>query len=222
METSFFAHLPGEIRNAIYEYVLYEPNGAEIWHEPGLLQTSSMIRAEAELMYYAINSFKTTIDEDHMNHDLCHWLKRKSGQRIHLIRALDVHVEMPSLRETHNPGARDQSSVGDDNSNLSFFHLTHIVESLQATTFKGRSIESVVRWSLNGAGDHETFENINTMSLADQDRFRGAKFLLLYMVHGADKTMNALHAEDSESVLDGLDSDIQRRRVGAKREKSLG
>lgn len=220
METSFFGHLPGEIRNAIYEYVLYEHNGAEIWNEPGLLQTSSMIRAEAELMYYAINRFRTNIDEDHMNHDLCQWLKRKSGQRINLIRGLDVHVEMSSLREAHNSASttdqpNQEAEDCDDTSNLSFFQLTHIVESIQAATFKGKFVESVIRWSLNGASDAETFESINQMSVADQDRYRGAKFLLLYMVHGADKTMDALHAEDSESVLNELDSTIQRYRAGA-------
>ncbi|KAF7189249.1 hypothetical protein HII31_09402 [Pseudocercospora fuligena] len=220
METSFFGHLPGELRNAVYEYVLYEPDGAEIWTEPGLLQTSSMIRAEAELMYYAINRFKTTIDEDHMNHDLCQWLKRKSGQRINLIRGLDIHVEMPSLREAHDLAnttdqPEDEAEDCDDTSNLSFYQLTHIVESIQATTFKGRPVESVVRWSLNGASDADTFESINGMSVADQDRYRGAKFLLLYMVHGADKTLDALHAEDSEPVLNELDLAIQRNRAGA-------
>ncbi|EME81568.1 uncharacterized protein MYCFIDRAFT_211405 [Pseudocercospora fijiensis CIRAD86] len=201
MEPSFFSHLPPEIRNAIYEYVLYEPHGAEIWDEPGLLQSSSMIRAEAELMYYAINSFRTTIHEDHMNHHLCQWLKRKAGQRIHLIRGLDIYVEMPSLQE-----------VEDCDDNSTFFLLTHIVEELQATSFKNRSTECVVRWSLNGASDSESFENINEMSAIDQDRFRGAKFLLLFMVNGAEKTLDALHAEDSEAVLEGFDAVVRRNR----------
>ena len=61
----------------------------------------------------------------------------------------------------------------------------------------------------------------NETSAADQDKYRGAKFLLLLMVHGADKTLDALHAEDSESVLNELDSTIQRNRAGVSVKRSV-
>lgn len=216
MESSCLGRLPPELRNTIYEHALYEPRGAEIWTEPGLLRTCSAIRAEAELMYYAINDFSTTMHEDYMNHDLCQWLQHKAGQRIGLIRALKINVEMPSIRDKYSTDvtAAEEEDIT-NTSDLGFFQLMHIIESIRAAKFRDLWAENIVTWTLNGAGDAETFQHIDSMSISDQDRYRGAKFLLLCMVHGEWKTVKALHAEDSLKALSELDEVVRRRRAGS-------
>lgn len=77
MENSPIGALPGELRNLIYEFALFEPNGVATATEPGLLRTCKTIREEAELMFYALNHFHTTVHEDRISHNLCRWLKTR-------------------------------------------------------------------------------------------------------------------------------------------------
>lgn len=63
-------------------------------------------------------------------------------------------------------------------------------------------VENVISFTLNGAADAETFKKIDDMSIADQDRFRGAKFFLLCLVHGTIDTALAMEAADGHECLE--------------------
>ncbi|USW51067.1 hypothetical protein Slin15195_G043860 [Septoria linicola] len=211
MQQSFFERLPAELRNLCYEFALYEPAGARIWNEPNLLHTCKSIRLEAELMYYAINDFVTEIHEEHIGHDLCAWLKTKAGPRTRLIRSLSLHVQMPSLTEhTIDSGEADEE---DDCGSVAFLQLLHIMESIRSAPFAIQSLEKVVNFTLNGARDDERFGKIEQMLPADQDRYQGAKFLILSLVHGESTTVDALDADDCREQLELLDQVIRTKRA---------
>lgn len=118
MENSLLNELPAEIRNTIYAYTLFEPNGANINAEPALLGTCKQIRSEAALMYWAINEFKINIHEEKMNHEICRWLE-KAGSRLRLVQSLAIHIEMPSI------GAKPETP--EDEALEEFLHLMHVV-----------------------------------------------------------------------------------------------
>ena len=211
-----FERLPAELRNHIYEYALYEPSGAKIWNEPSLLYTCKSIRAEAELMYYAINHFTIDIHEERIGHDLCRWLKTKAGPRTRLIRSLSIHVQMPSLMEQPNVLTdldNDDDDEFEDCGSIGFMQLLHVMESVRKASFSQEPVEKVVSFTVNGARDDEKFDKIETMSSTDQERYRGAKFLLLSLVHGEANTIAALEAEDCEEQLEALDMVIRERRA---------
>ncbi|KAM3417598.1 hypothetical protein BST61_g5834 [Cercospora zeina] len=216
MQSSFFERLPAELRNLCYEHALYEPKGARIRNEPSLLSTCKAIREEAELMYYAINDFEVTIHEDHINHDLCQWLQAKSGPRIRSIRSLSLHVQMPWI-SAQPANATNGSAEGEDDEcgSRECLHLMHIMKSVRTVSFNDRSLEKVIRFTLNGARDDEHFDKIEQMSTADQDRYRGAKFLILSLVHGEAATVEALENDDCELRLEELDRALRERRAAA-------
>lgn len=216
MQLSFFERLPAELRNLCYEYALYEPDGAGIRNEPSLLSTCKAIREEAELMYYAINAFEVTIHEDHIDHALCQWLEDKAGPRLRSIRSLSLHVQMPWIAAQPTDTSNGLPEGEDDEcGSLGCLHLMHIMKSLRTASFNDRSLEKVVRFTLNDARDDEHFDKIEHMSTADQDRYRGAKFLILSLVHGESTTVEALESDDCERRLEELDHELRERRAAA-------
>lgn len=74
-------------------------------------------------------------------------------------------------------------------------------ESLRQADWHRPHIENVIKFTLNSACDSETLEKIDTMSIADQDRFRGAKFFLLCLVHGTIDTVLHMEAADDQECL---------------------
>lgn len=122
MDTSLFNNLPAEIRNIIYAYSLFSPDGVTINSEPALLRTCKQIRSEATLMYWAINNFKISIHEERLNHKLCRWLQN-AGSRLRLVQSLTVHIEMPSVGSKTEPPEDEAQEVCP----VEFLHLMHIV-----------------------------------------------------------------------------------------------
>ncbi|CAK4016673.1 Hypothetical predicted protein [Lecanosticta acicola] len=213
MEESRIGRLPPELRNLVYEYSLSEPDGVEIWREPGLLRTCKAIRAEAELMFY-VNDFSVDVHEDRMSHALCKWLKSKSETRLKLIRSLSVHCHMPSMSEKEVPAGAEEE---DDSAGiLALLQLMHLMDSMRRA-FLSRPLEEVIKFTLNGANDSEPFDRIDNMTAEDQDRYRSAKFLIMCLVHGEQETLEAAEESGSREQLVKLDEVIQRRRRQSNR-----
>lgn len=122
METSLFNNLPAEIRNTIYAYTLFDPNGVDINSEPALLRTCKQIRGEASLMHWAINQFQVEIHEENISHELCRWLK-KAATRLWLVRGLTINIEMPSVGSRPEEGDEETPEA----SPAGFLHLMHIM-----------------------------------------------------------------------------------------------
>lgn len=74
-------------------------------------------------------------------------------------------------------------------------------DSLRKADWGRADLENVIKFTLNGACDSETFEKIERMSSTDQDRFRGSKFFLLCLVHGMVETAQAMEAAGSDELL---------------------
>lgn len=212
MEQSFLHRLPAELRNTIFECALFESDSVPIWREPGLLTTCKSFRRQTELMFYAQNSFVVHMHEDRMNHSLCAWLKFKAGRRLRLIKGLSVDIEMPSLVLKSEAADPDQVEV----EYASFEKLVHIMEAIREAIPMDRPIERVVDFKLNGGHDALLFEELEQMPAAKQDGYRGAKFLILCLVHGENATLDAMDASErtgSVEELEKLDSVIRRRRA---------
>ncbi|CZT21871.1 uncharacterized protein RCC_07737 [Ramularia collo-cygni] len=215
METSLLSSLPAEIRNSIYAYALFEPNGVYINSEPALLATCKQIRGEASLMYWAVNQFHANIREQSSNRSFCRWLK-KADPRLCLIESLVIHIDMPSIGPEAVPddGPSEKSPCG-------FVNLMHIVDMLRQANWRRPHIENVISFRLNGACDSETFESIDAMSEDLQDHFRGSKFFLLCLVHGSYETALALESVDYCDTLGEKDDQIQKGRSAHARSRLL-
>ncbi|EME43149.1 hypothetical protein DOTSEDRAFT_54046 [Dothistroma septosporum NZE10] len=213
MENSKLGKLPAELRNLIYEFALRSPADVQIRREPGILWTCKQIRAEAEQMFYAVNDFFGIEHEDHESHGLCcEWLKTKASY-LHLIRSLTIRCEMPSLgRKVPQIDPTQVEEMDDEVAFRGFYHQLHIMDELREAQF-GRDVGNVVRFTLNGAHDVESFDQIDAMSTEDQDRYRSAKFLIFFLVYGLDTTMDNAEASTADKLLRGMDDAIQQQRL---------
>ena len=76
--------IPGELRNAIYRYVLVEDEQDEIQIDdsnhvqPALLRTNAQIREEASKIYYEENRFVVKICDLKLAPQLEHWVWRRT------------------------------------------------------------------------------------------------------------------------------------------------
>jgi hypothetical protein len=202
----------------IYEHALFHDEGVSTRTEPALLRTSKQIRAEAELMFYAINEFHADIHEEDDHHGICSWLKHKAGPRLSSIRKLTLHVEMPSVGSKTYPAenAADDALPDDEDAFLpGLLMMMHIMAKIRKVKFD-RCHQCVVHFTVNGAPDCESFEKIEAMTLREQDRYQGAKFLLMSLVYGERRTVDAMSDENGgPAQLYGLYDAIRRHRAGS-------
>lgn len=215
--------LPAEIRNTIWEYALYEPAGVPIRTEPGLLRTCKAIRREAELMFYAVNTFRAQIEEEHSvcpwfkNHNVCKWLKNLGDQKRKLIRGLEVNcvLEQATISVVE---PEEAVSTAED---AYFMQLMHMLESIRDADL-GRRVENVVSFTVSSSsdmsaqdgafGDRDTFEEVDQMPIEKQECCRAAKFMILWCVYGQEVVVEAMQASDGEAAIAELDRQIQESR----------
>jgi len=216
MESSIFATLPGELRNLIWEYALYEPTGVPINTHPGLLQTCKAIRSEAEQMFYAVNHFQAVIQEDNIRPQVGKWLQNLGEAKRKLIRGLQVHCVIASAATV----ADDADELTFDKEEDSFMQLMHLLDSIRGTDF-GRPLEHVVGFTVSSNDendlnavfdDSKSFDEMDGMSLDEQECYRAAKFLILCCVYGKEILVDAMQAHDGVRSIAELDRRIQSSR----------
>ncbi|KAK5112308.1 hypothetical protein LTR85_011580 [Meristemomyces frigidus] len=196
--------LPPEIRNVVYHIALYERRPVAISpnrpSEPSLLKTCKQIRQETELMFYAINDFTTTMTIGPHKH-LVHWLS-KPQRKLALIKSFTVRIELPgfdfwdvdalaeiSRTERMGPTGRD---------------LPTILTIVRRCAFGQRALESVLRFSVNGAGDDLRYFDALQLDLETFRKHFMAELLLMMVVFGSD-AMDAMLEEEEPGCWEFLE-----------------
>ncbi|KJX96265.1 hypothetical protein TI39_contig685g00005 [Zymoseptoria brevis] len=169
-------------------------------------------------MYYALNDFYAYVHEEETRPQLCSWLKGKAGPRVNVIRRLELRVEMPSIarKPASTRNTDNGNAVEDDGEDFfkGLLMMMHIMATIRKVKFD-RCYKCVVNFTVNGAPDSESFEKIEAMSLPEQDRYQGAKFLLMSLMHGERRTVDAMLDEvDGPYELYALYHAIERHRAG--------